>query len=542
MKCKKLLALVLAVLMIVSLFAACDTDKPQPTNPPATQGGNDPKPTDPPATNPPTEDKTIEFPLAEPLDVSVMMVMGNSSYSYNDNIAWKFLQERANINFQVTEFPSSEAKEKMNLLMNGGEYTDVLFKANKIDLDKYGMDGILIPLEDLIREYCPNLTALLDERNAWNTIAAPDGHIYSLPLFQHPVQYGSGGSAYFINQKWLEAVGKEMPTTQEEFYEALKAMKEGDPNGNGKADEIPFAPDIAHTHKALSDLIGYFGEGLSYGDYWMEIDGQMEYLPTTEYFKENVLKYFHKLYSEGLMAEDAFTLTREQYRAICGAEEVVYGMVYDSSVGYFGDANERYNWASLKPFDPAMYSVDNGVQTGGFAITDKCENPEIMMAWGDYLYSDEGGRVIRLGIEDVSYKINADGSFESITEGFESNTYQATLMGSATVPGVIPDIYYQKPSADANKHLNKELYGEGYGVWNVGTLCPTLVYTEEEDAEYSVISTDINSYVQNYVAECTTGIVDIDATWEAFQKTLKEMKVDGLNETQRDDHARANGK
>lgn len=540
MKCKRLLALVLALVMVLSVLAGCQTEKPAGT----TEGNQDPQPQQttaaPAETTEPKEE--IVFPLAEPLDVSVMMVMGNSSYSYNDNIAWKFLQERANINFQVTEFPSSEAKEKMNLLMNGGEYTDVLFKANKIDLDKYGMDGILIPLEDLIKEYCPNLCALLDERNAWNTIAAPDGHIYSLPLFQHPVQYGSGGSTFWINNAWLEAVGKKMPTNQDELYEVLKAFKEQDPNGNGKADEIPFAPDIAHMHGALADIIGYFGEGLYYSDYWMEIDGQMEYLPTTEYFKENVLKYFHKLYSEGLMAEDAFTLTREQLRAICGGEEIVYGMIYDSSAGYFANKEEQFNWLTLKPFDPALYAVDSGVGKGAFAITDKCQNPEIMMAWVDYLYTQEGGMVIRLGIEDVSYKINSDGSYQSISEGFESNVYQATLMGSALPAGIIPDLYYQKPSTDTGKHVNTELYGEGYGVWNVGTLCPTLVYTEEENDEYSVIFTDIDSYVCNYVAECITGIADIDASWESFQNTLKQMQVDRMVEIQRDVYARANGK
>jgi len=538
MKCRKILALVLACVMLLSMLAACDTQKPVETQSKETQNTNKPTETKPVETTEPKME--ITFPLAEPLNVSVMMVMGNSSYSYNDNIAWKFLQERANIQFEVTEFPSSEAKEKMNVLMSSSDYTDVLFKANKIDLDKYGMDGILIPLEDLIREYCPNLCALLDERNAWNTITAADGHIYALPMFQHPVQYSTGGSTYWINQAWLDKVGKAMPTSQDELYEVLKAFKEGDPNGNGKADEIPVTFDIAHSHGAISSLLGYFGEGLWYGDYWMEIDGQMEYLPTTEYFKENVLKYFHKLYAEGLMDDTSFTLTREQQRAISGAEEVVYGMFYDSSPSYFADTNERFNYVTLKPFDPALYSVDNGAQTGGFAITDKCENPEIMMAWVDYLYSQEGGKVIRLGIEDVSYKINADGSFETIKEGFDSNVYQATLMGSATVPGVIPDIYYQKPASDANKHLNKELYGEGYGVWDVGTLCPALVYTEEEYDEYSVIFTDIDAYVCNYLAECVTGIVSIDETWDNFQATLKQMQVDTMIEIQRDVHARAN--
>ena len=32
---------------------------------------------------------------------------------------------------------------------------------------------------------------------------------------------------------------------------------------------------------------------------------------------------------------------------------------------------------------------------GGIAITDKCEYPEVMLAWADMLYSEEGSRVAK---------------------------------------------------------------------------------------------------------------------------------------------------
>ena len=35
-----------------------------------------------------------------------------------------------------------------------------------------------------------------------------------------------------------------MPTTTDEFYQVLKAFKEQDPNGNGKADEIPMTTSL----------------------------------------------------------------------------------------------------------------------------------------------------------------------------------------------------------------------------------------------------------------------------------------------------------
>ena len=536
MKINKILALVLSCVMLLSVLAGCNNVKPVETKPKETQGTNKPTESKPVETAEPQ--KEISFPLDEALDISVMMVMGNAAYSYNDNYAWKYLQERANIRFEVVEFPVSEASEKMNLLMSGGEYTDVLYKGNAIDLDQYGMDGILIPLEELIREYAPNLTALLDERNAWGTIAAPDGHVYSLPLFMKPTQYGSGGMTYWINREWLDAVGKDMPTNPQELYEVLKAFKEQDPNGNGIADEIPFAPSANSGHGFLNNLIGYFGEGLLFGDYWMDIDGQMEYLPTTEYFKEDVLKYFKKLYEEGLMAEDTFVLSLEQMRAVCAGEEVVYGLIYDSSPSYFSDEEELYNWEVLQPFDMSKYAVDQGTYKGGFAITDKCEHPEIMMAWVDFMYTEEGGRVLRNGVEGVTYKINADGTFEQIVEGFESNTYQGTLMGSATPAGIMPDLYYNWPADPDTKYIQNQQYGEN-APWENGVFCPSLNRTAEEQEVYSVLHTDISAYVQNYFAECVTGIISIDDTWDDFQATLKQMKVDTMIQIQRDTYARA---
>ena len=41
-----------------------------------------------------------------------------------------------------------------------------------------------------------------------------------------------------IRQDWLDKLGLSMPTTVDEWYNVLKAFR-ADPNGNGKADEIP---------------------------------------------------------------------------------------------------------------------------------------------------------------------------------------------------------------------------------------------------------------------------------------------------------------
>ena len=537
MKMKKILALVLALTMLLSLLVACNNEKPTETNPAETK----PAETKPAETQPveTTEPKpAITFPLAETLDVSVMYILGNASYPIADNVAWKYLQEIWNMNFDTLDFTPSDAKEKMNLLMSSGEYTDILFKANKIDLDKYGMDGILIPLEDMIKEYMPNLSALLDERDAWADIAAPDGHIYALPsiLATDPK---TGSSYWWINKGWLDKLGLKEPKTMDDLYTVLKAFKEQDPNGNGKADEIPVG--VYSEPNAYNMLLALFTDGQNYTKYWEVMDGQMEYLPTTEYFKENLLEPFQKMYAEGLLTADMFTMDRDKYRAVCGGEEVIYGLVYDSTCAYFANTDEQLGWVTLKPTYSESWALSKGVQEGGLAITDKCANPEIILAAVDYLYTEEGGRIIRNGVEGVSYKWNEDGTWSTIKDGFDSPTYQATLMGTATVPGKIPDSYYELPASKYTRWQNSEIFGKDHGVGGVGQIVPNVNRTEEEDEEYSVLYTDISSYVNNYVAECTTGIVSIEETWETFQATLKEMGVDRMIEIQRAAYERAAG-
>ena len=48
-----------------------------------------------------------------------------------------------------------------------------------------------------------------------------------------------------MNSDWLETLGLEQPTTPEELRTVLEAFKTQDPNGNGKADEIPLSATSA---------------------------------------------------------------------------------------------------------------------------------------------------------------------------------------------------------------------------------------------------------------------------------------------------------
>ena len=534
MKLRKLAALGLAVAMTVTTMAGCgNTEEKGSSNQQSSVQESTSKATESTVVE---ESNEIVFPLEETLEVECLALQPKDEYPYEENIAWQYVEELTNVKFNLTTFNSADYKEKTNLILSSGDYPEVLYKCADIDTEKYGQDGVLIPLEDLIREYAPNLTALLDETPyGWDTITAADGHVYSLPMFEMARCY-SDGNYYWINQSWLDKVGMDMPTNREELYQVLKAFKEKDPNGNGEQDEIPWiVPGAVHVNR-LTQIYAYLGEGLYYGGHWMVKDDVLEFLPATEDFKED-LKYFKRLYDEGLINEDAFTMTNDQRKATVQSGDIV-GMFYNSTSSIAGsDYEVRKNWFTLKAFDTENWALNTGIQTEGLSITDKCENPETIIAWADMFYTEEGGRIMRLGVEGESYELSADGTtYIPLKDAFESHSYQATLMGASTLPGKIPEIYYlgQDPTANPiESHANNELYGKGYGLNAEGTVLAPITYTDEEKDAVSTISTDINGYVNNYIAETISGITDIDATWNEFQKTLKAMGVDTWIEIRR---------
>ena len=134
---------------------------------------------------------------------------------------------------------------------------------------------------------------------------APDGNIYGLTGLNECF-HCSYPNKMWMNTKWLEQLGLSEPTTTEEFKEVLKAFKTKDPNGNGKADEVPLSGSIENfgVH-----IIPYLMNGFIYDDdrtYLIAKDGRVDTVANKPEWKEG-LAYIKSLYDEGLIDPGAFT-------------------------------------------------------------------------------------------------------------------------------------------------------------------------------------------------------------------------------------------
>ena len=526
----KILAVILAATMSMSALTACgntnekaNSETKEDTSVASEQEEN---------SEGTVESTGIIFPLDEKVEFTAMAPnLGEKNLA--DSYAWKKLLEMANISVELTEAPNAETSEKASLLITSGEYPDFMFKSTAVgDAETYGMEGIYIPLEDLIREYAPNLTAILDERDGWNDITAADGHVYSLPYIDSP----SVAARAYINREWLDNLGLSMPTNAEELYEVLKAFKEQDADGDGDPNnEIPFNFTASDNWYPVMYYLQYFCEGYDLlgnsskgSSYFSVIDGEVVATALTDSFKNDFIAYLEKLYSEGLIYKDAFVLTNEEQQVMQSSGQV-------DGVTLAVRTSEIYaQYDLLLPFQENGFTMKNGITANAMAITDKCENPEILVALMDYLYTEEGGELACLGEEGVNYEKTAGGSYQYL-DGVDE--YDYIIRGFSPYPTLIPALANTVDSElepEVKHKSDQDKMATEHAV-----IMPKLKYTVEELEIVNGYALDINTYINDYIASVVTGTTDLEETWEDYKATLEKMGIEDVRKAVADAYARA---
>lgn len=542
MKLKKVTALILMAAITVSALAGCgakNESAEQATNVEESNVGNEESVSNGSEEN---ENATLSgevvFPLEETMEFTSFSMM-NGDYTLDTNLAMQTAMKNANINITFDSVAPIDLVEKRNLILASGEYPDMLFKAQLggNDLAKYGAQGILIPLEDLIRQYAPNLTAVLDERDAWQYLESEDGHIYALPEIGNPFP---SITTFWINKKWMDKCGVEEPKSFDELYDVLKAFKEQDANGNGDPDdEIPLVCNDGACPP--TKLLAYESYGYDFDTGTALIDGELTYMPLTDEYKE-FIRFLTKLYQEGLMDKNSFTQEYEQQHAIGQVNDVI-GAFFDSSPA-LTVGNERYmDYIALTPFQEGTFPISTGITAASLSITDACERPDVLIAWADQFYSEEGGILAIMGVEGETYEVNEDGTWDWITGngyGDDVSTVRAsaTIQGAANHPSIWPDYYYQmNPEADPTGTYSTV---ETDKVTALGKpALPPMKYSEEETKTIATIKADISDYSTQYAAQVITGELDIDESWDEYVSTVEAMGISELLDVYRAAYDRA---
>ncbi len=494
----------------------------------------------------------LSFPLAEKVTIT-----GTTSYPVgseenpNNRTIFKRLEEDTNVHVEWTAISSDQWSDKISLNMaNANTLTDFVFNAGFSDSDllRYADQGVIIPVEEYIDAYMPNLSEVFEKYPEYRTMCEDeDGHIWALPWIE---QLGSdktaiqtvGNNMPFINQKWLDFLGLDTPSTIDEFEQVLKAFSE---NASKLQAEFNIEGDIIPMSCIVNDqdpnlLINGFGDGIGDTDLGQHIavtdDGKVVCTATTDGFRSGV-EWLHQLYDEGLIDPECFTQDWSTY--VAKGKSHRYGVCFSWDVANIDNINDYVPIKALEA-DTVSVTPQNGSFTSGFdrgrcVVTSICSNPAFVCAWLDKMYDPFQSPQNNWGTygEDDDFDI-----FElSVNENGDKMLKHAALNDASPVevreaecvggPLAILDEYYGVYVTcpdDAQYRLDwiKDYYTDDM---NCKYVYPRVFMSSDDTEALSAIQTDLVSYLNSSKAEfIRDGITD--SSWESYLKQVESYGLD----------------
>jgi putative aldouronate transport system substrate-binding protein len=410
----------------------------------------------------------------------------------------------------------------------------------------------------MLDTYGRHIQGRIDEVGIQKNLTQVDGTIRSLAA-NCGEEYGSSmRSLGWINMTWCEKVGKEFPTTWDEFVDVLRAFKTGDPNGNGQADEIPFSFNEANS-LGIQNLANCFGiSGQANGDYRYWIDpreGIVNSVCDTPEWRE-FLEVCHELAAEGLLDVEGFSDTYEQYTSKLAMDRV--GFFYGWSPSNLQVPNQE-DWAAIEPFTYGDYEYSKTsyhhvsfANLSAWAIAATSENKEAALLYIDLLHSSThwagAGRQGRVHPDYIVNKANGrlqfgwtaeertaqfgdlDANIVCYSQGLGENCALLTVLedGATFETQTLRGEYYL--DKDGNPIRMPEPWERNY-VWDVYhqyvregegiEVLGSKFTSKEATEEKTVIETDLYPYIRTFMADAVINGID-DAKWDGF--------VDGLED------------
>lgn len=559
---KKLLSILLALAMLLTILTACGTES---SNVEASGGDNSaPAETEevstPETSSEPAEVSVLEetsaaemrsaeesqyvspFPLAEPATLTAwaMWIPGIEQYvsSPMDTAVFQEMQKRTNVTIEMSLASSPEtAMTEINLLIASGDYPDLINNLQgyySAGLDSAIEQEVIVNIGDY-KDLMPNYFEKLRYRDALEDATTEDGNIgvvYQVSMGSDTIQSG-----LTLRQDWMEELGAEAPTTYEELHDLLMQFKDkyqvsqplyvpksGAPDtffdGFGTElnyvmnNEMGSAPwNYVDTGDGLEVVFGFMDD--SYYDV-------LELMNT--WFKDGL---FNADYLNNNYNVDADNLTSGEFACLYATEQTLNA----------GNTFQEHMWAAYPTVSLDGEKIvkanqkTSPIAAQGYSITTTCEDIELAAQWLDYQYTDESFLLNNYGIEGQSFEYDDQGE-PYLTDLVMNNpdgiaqAYTQFIYLSVTGSFYLDNDRFKSNYCEEAKEC-VEIWQSAYEYYDTPYNTNAIQLTAEELAEYAQTFSDIATYCNQAIAEFITGQEPLtEENFDAFRDNLVSMGIE----------------
>lgn len=531
---KRLIAIVLALVTVLSLCAACS------------KGGSGDKDSG-------KDGKNVTLTIGLPANALIT--------DFDNNALTKYLEEKTGYNLEFVPYSggSEIATQISTAVVAGHKLPDIIWDVTLGDdvVDRYGDDGYFLDLQDYFADkdgasktFWDRL-ATLDEDQQNEVVQkmtnVETGAIYAVPSVEYSM-IDTMDYQMWINTTWLDKLNLEMPTNPDELYTVLKAFKENDCNGNGNAnDELPLfgsqeAGLGADVISWLINMFVYFNDR-RVGN--VDENGKIYPVYTTDAYREAMI-YINKLYKEKLITDSVFSAkttdmatitTPSSGTALCG----IFAGHLRLHVNAKSDLLDQYE--AMPMFGNVV--INSNTNRRNVYITADCENPDEAFNLLMTMWSEEASLRIRYGEYGVNWTeadegaksaMGLDATIKIIDDPFSKQT--SVLWGNCAgtlnycsegeTAQIDPNISPEELRLSQMHAESYKLHAEGAEKNNPKTLCPILYFTEEEEEAAEFIINEVQNIFGKYRSDFCLNKKDPndDKVWNQYLKELEDAQLD----------------
>ena len=455
----------------------------------------------------------------------------------------KELEKKTGVKIKYIHPAMGQESEAFSLMIASNELTDIIehnwtsaLGSPSVAID----DGIILSLNDSIRDYAPNLSAFLSENpDIDKSLKTDDNQYYAFPFIRNDKSLLISSGPIF-RADWLEELGLSVPETVEEWENVLTRFRDE------KGATAPFTIlnwDFRYLLYMLS----------AHNNYYID-DGKVKFGPAEPEYKE-ALTILNRWYTTGLLDKNyvSVDIAIQDANILNGKSGATIGSG-GGSLGKWLDTMKdkdpsfdltgaRYMGASKEentrflPFSAPYASI------AAAAITTSCKNVPIAAKFLDYSYGEEGAILNNFGIEGESFSYSGD--YPTYSSIITSNTEKLTVSQAmamycrANYAGpFIQDKryieqYYEKPQQ--KNALQSWIMGYEESIPYQMPASTTL--TPEENGAFINIYNEIVKYKDTMTASFISGTEPL-SKYDEYLERMSKLNVEKTIELQQNAYDR----
>ena len=330
--------------------------------------------------------------------------------SYGSDRVSEVLKQKTGVNIKFT-VPVTDDGQKLSTLISGNKLPDLIsVQCWYPQCSQLANQNYLYPLDGLIERWAPSFVAK-EQTDIWNYFKEGGAYTYGIPNFAYSTKYVNDSDkmepngCLMVREDWYKeaaAAGYAM-TDVDSFINGCKYIKAQ------HSTAIPFQLDAftMEGNDSVDWLAQYFCAPFE------DSNGNYLDIRTTDRYKE-MLQFLNRCHKEGIIESANYSDKAAQIR-----QNISRGNVFVSAVtpqdyqnaflSAFG-SNVKYVPLILRNKD-GQAPILQDISGNGYLmtmVTRNCKRPDKAIKLLEYLYSEEGQRLVAFGVEGESYVWNSD--------------------------------------------------------------------------------------------------------------------------------------